>query len=211
MVSSSCLNNILVKFFLKTKSIIIRGKSKIRIKKGAKFVGSENSRLIIGYGDGATSSFKHSGFNLELLENSRLIIPGKVNLGFHGSIRLEENAEISIGNNTYISANCLLRAAKKISIGHNCAISWNVTIVDSDFHEYLVDDIFQNNTKEVKIGNNVWIGNNVIILKGVTIGDYAIVGAGSVVTKDIAPYTAVAGNPAKKIKDNIRPNNIHQL
>lgn len=211
MVSSSCFNNLLIKAFLKTKAITIRGKSKLRIKKGAKFFSLEDSHLTIGYGDGATANFSHSGFNLELLEDSKFSILGNVYIGYHGSIRLEKNAQIQIGSNTYLSANCLLRAAKKITIGNNCAISWNVTIVDSDFHEYFIDNILQENTKEVTIGNNVWIGNNVIILKGVTIGDYAIIGAGSVVTKNVDSYTAVAGNPAKKIKDNIKPNNIHKL
>ena len=211
MVSSSCFNNLLVKVIFKSNAIIIKGKSKLRIKKGAKFHSPNNGQLTLGSGDGATSNFRHSGFNLELLENSKLSIFGNVHIGYHGSLRIEKNAEIQIGSNTYLSASCLLRAAKKITIGDNCAISWNVTILDSDFHEYCVDNILQNNTKEVTIGNNVWIGNNVIILKGVTIGDYAIVGAGSVVTKNIDSYTVVAGNPARKIKNNIQPLNTHKL
>ena len=55
----------------------------------------------------------------------------------------------------------------------------------------------------MKICNNCWIGAGAIILNGVTIGDGAIVGAGAVVTKDVEPYTVVAGNPARKIKDVI--------
>ena len=53
----------------------------------------------------------------------------------------------------------------------------------------------------VKIGNDCWIGAGVIILSGVTIGECSVVGAGAVVTKDVEPYTIVAGVPAKKIKD----------
>lgn len=211
MVSSSCLNNLLIKAFFKSNAITIKGKSKLRLKKGAKFFSLKNSKLRIGYGNGGTSSFEYSGFNLEFLENSKFSILGNVDIGYHGSLRIEKNAEIQIGANTYISANCLLRAARKIIIGNNCAISWNVTIMDSDFHECFINNTLQNNTKEVIIGNNVWIGNNVIILKGVTIGDYAIIGAGSVVTKSVNSYTAIAGNPAKIIKENITPNNPHQL
>lgn len=55
--------------------------------------------------------------------------------------------------------------------------------------------------KKTTIGNDVWIGNRALVLQGVTIGDGAVIGAGSVVTKDIPPYEVWAGNPAKKIKD----------
>ncbi|MBN2686053.1 MAG: acyltransferase [Pontiellaceae bacterium] len=118
---------------------------------------------------------------------------------------------MEIGDNTYLSANALVRAEKHIKIGDNCAISWNVTIVDSDFHAFEVDGELVQRVKEVIIGNHVWIGSHAIILKGVTIGDYAVIGAGSVVTKDVPPYSAVAGNPAKVIKTNVKPINVQKM
>lgn len=211
MVLNSIFNNWLLKLFLKSKVITMRGKSKIRLKKGAQYIANNNGSLVIGYGDGATATFEHSGSNLELLEKSKLIINGNACLGYNSSIRLEKNAQLIIGDNTYISAKALIRAAKSIKIGNNCAISWNVTIMDSDFHDYKVNGILQENTKEVIIEDNVWIGNNVIILKGVHIGKNAIVAAGSVVTRDVEPFSAVGGNPAKKIKSNVNPVNIHKI
>ena len=65
------------------------------------------------------------------------------------------------------------------------------------------------NSKPIKICSNAWIGMNCHILKGVTVGEGAIVGAGSVVTKDVAPWTIVAGNPANYIKD--APNKKNEL
>lgn len=211
MVLNSIFNNWLLKLFLKSKVITIRGKSKIRLKKGAQYIANNNGSLVIGYGDGATATFEYSGSNLELLEKSKLIINGNARVGYNSSIRLEKNAQLIIGDNTYISAKALIRAAKSIKIGNNCAISWNVTIMDSDFHDYKVNGILQENTKEVIIEDNVWIGNNVIILKGVHIGKNAIVAAGSVVTRDVEPFSAVGGNPAKKIKSNVDPVNIHKI
>lgn len=211
MVLNSIFNNWLLKLFLKSKVITIRGKSKIRLKKGAQYIANNNGGLVIGYGDGATATFEYSGSNLELLEKSKLIINGNARVGYNSSIRLEKNAQLIIGDNTYISAKALIRAAKSIKIGNNCAISWNVTIMDSDFHDYKVNGILQENTKEVIIEDNVWIGNNVIILKGVHIGKNAIVAAGSVVTRDVEPFSAVGGNPAKKIKSNVDPVNIHKI
>ncbi len=59
--------------------------------------------------------------------------------------------------------------------------------------------------KSITIGDDVWVGGGVIILPGITIGEHAVVGAGSVVTKDVAPYTVVAGNPAKMVRKLERP------
>lgn len=78
---------------------------------------------------------------------------------------------------------------EKITIGENTVIGYNTTILT---HEYLIDEY---RVGEVVIGNNVMIGANTTILPGITIGDGAIIGAGSVVTKDVAPHTFVAGNP----------------
>jgi acetyltransferase-like isoleucine patch superfamily enzyme len=211
MVLNSIFNNWLIKFFFKSNAITVKGRSKIRLKKHARLEVNNNGSFVIGYGDGTTATFKYSGSNLELLENSKLIVNGNACVGYNSSIRVEENAQLIIGNNTYISSSAFIRSAKSIEIGNNCAISWNVTIMDSDFHDYKVNGIIQENTKEVIIEDNVWIGNNVIVLKGVHIGKNAIVAAGSVVTKDVDPFSAVGGNPAKRIKSNVNPINIQNI
>lgn len=209
MVLRSFLNNFLIKFYFRTKLIIIKGKSKIRLKKNSKFISLNGGKVVFGSGDGGLAYDKSSGINLEFLENSKFIIHGNCTIGYHSSIRIEDNAILEIGENTYISANALIRVAKKIKIGKNCAISWNLTILDSDFHNYTINNEEVLNTKEVIIGDNVWIGNNVIILKGVKIGDNSIVAAGSVVTKSIQNNSIVGGNPAKILKNNASPLNIH--
>ena len=89
----------------------------------------------------------------------------------------------------------------------------NVKILDSDWHTiYDITGECINPPEPIIIGDNVWLGINSIILKGVTRGDNAIVAAGSVVTKNVPPNSIVAGNPAKVIKTNIywdiKPPNI---
>lgn len=205
MVLNSYFNNWLVKFILKSNAIIIKGKSKVRIKKGSKFITTNNSKFILGFGDSTTASFPYSGINLNLMRNSELSIDGKVIVGLNSAITVDNNAKLEIGDGTYIGAKAHIRCQKNIKIGENVAIAWNVTIMDSDFHEYLVNEKKVHGQKNVNIGNNVWIGNNVIILKGVHIGDNAIIGAGSVVTKDVKAGTLVAGVPAGLIKENVRP------
>ncbi|WP_339060441.1 acyltransferase [Tepidibacillus marianensis] len=83
---------------------------------------------------------------------------------------------------------------ERIHVGDNSIIGYNTTILA---HEYLLNEY---RLGDVYVGSNVMIGANSLILPGVTIGDYSIVGAGSVVTKDVPPHAFVAGNPAKLIR-----------
>ncbi|EIF50996.1 DapH/DapD/GlmU-related protein [Sulfurovum sp. AR] len=205
MVSHSLLNNLFIKFLLKSKAITIKGKSKIRIKKNVKFITSKTTDFVIGFGDSTTASYASSGSSLNLMKDSKLCITGKVSIGMNSAITVEDGANLEIGDKTYIGAKAHIRVGKSLKIGKNVAIAWNVTIMDSDFHDYAIDGKKQNITKDVIIGDNVWIGNNAMILKGVTIGENAIIGAGSIVTKDVEPGNAVAGNPAKVIKRNVKP------
>ena len=88
----------------------------------------------------------------------------------------------------------------KISIGKNCAISYNVMIRSQTHNPYNIHgDPIQ---KDIKIGDNVWIGTNVIIREGIEVEDYAIVGANSVGTHDVPFHTVVGGVPARIIRDN---------
>ncbi len=122
------------------------------------------------------------------------------NCQFYSGVRMEigSNGSIRVGNGTYINRNTLLVAEDNITIGKDCRISWDVIIMDSDLHPLNSDTVIN---KPVIIKDNVWIGCRAIILKGVTIGKGAIVAAGSIVTKDVAPYTIVGGNPARYIAD----------
>jgi acetyltransferase-like isoleucine patch superfamily enzyme len=121
---------------------------------------------------------------------------------------------IKVGNNSFVGGTHLV-CAQRIEIGDDVLIAWGGTIVDHDSHSPLwelrkndVRDTFEGHKDwssvrilPVVIGNRAWIGFNVTILRGVTIGEGAVVGACSVVTKDVAPYTVVAGNPARLIRE----------
>jgi len=122
-----------------------------------------------------------------------------------------------IGDYTLLNG-ALVMAEESIEIGSYCLISWNVGIADSDFHplepalrriDAMAISPYSNprperpeiSTRPVKIGDNVWIGMNAVILKGVTIGDNSVVAAGSVVSKSIPANVVVAGNPAVIVKE----------
>ncbi|MBS4067187.1 MAG: acyltransferase [Sulfurimonas sp.] len=113
---------------------------------------------------------------------------------------------VSIGDCSSINANCVLYGTGTINIGTHVRIAANCVIVSSShsFEETTATIHDQGFTAlGITIENNVWIGANVTILDGVTIGTGAIVGAGSVVRKNVAPFTIVAGVPAKIIKTRI--------
>ena len=140
-----------------------------------------------------------------------------------GNFIFESNAgKVIIGKHSYIGGGTFI-SRSLIEIGDNVTIAWGGTFYDHDSHslDYLrrrkdiddeLDDIRNGrnfiankdwsdvNSSPIKICNDAWIGMNVIILKGVTVGEGSIVGAGSVVTKDVPAWTVVAGNPAVIIK-----------
>ena len=150
-------------------------------------------------------------------KNPRAVVIGRHVSCYAGcSFSVGDNGQCSIGDFTLLNG-ALIMAEEKIDIGSHCLISWNVGIADSDFHplepaQRLIDaqalaPYFKNRpprpklkTAPVKITDNVWIGMNAIILKGVTIGENSVVAAGSVVTKSVEPNTVVAGNPAQVVK-----------
>ena len=147
---------------------------------------------------------------------------GKISCGKNTCIRGEllvfaYGGKISIGNYCYIGEGSRIWSGEMVEIGNNVLISHNVNIIDTNSHELNEVErhetfkkiIFEGHpskkgsiqTGKIVIGNNVWINFNSIILKGVSIGEGSIIAAGSMVTKDVPPYTVVGGNPAVIIKN----------
>ena len=135
-------------------------------------------------------------------ENSKLISNG-FTMYEGASIVVIKGGVLSLGRNSYMNAS-LIQCANSITIGNDCAIAGDVLIQDTDFHPILDEHGKKKAvSKPIVIGNHVWICAKATILKGVTIGDGAIVAAGAVVTKDIPARCVVAGNPAKVVRENV--------
>ena len=111
-------------------------------------------------------------------------------------------AEIVIGKNNWFNNNTVLCAMQSIRIGDNCRIGDFVSIIDADFHEVnpATRDRSAGVVKPVFVGNNVWIGSRVMVLKGVRIGDNSVIGAMSLVTREVPSNCVVAGVPAAVIR-----------
>jgi acetyltransferase-like isoleucine patch superfamily enzyme len=147
----------------------------------------------------------------------RAIVFGKHVSCYAGcSFSVGDNGRVRVGDFTLLNG-ALVMCEERIDIGSSCLVSWNVGIADSDFHpldpaQRLIDaqalaPFLKDRpprptlkTAPVIISDNVWIGMNAIILKGVTIGENSVVAAGSVVTKSVPANTVVAGNPAAPVK-----------
>lgn len=108
---------------------------------------------------------------------------------------------IETGKNFFANYNCTILDVARVRIGDNCMFAPNVAIYTAG-HPIHPDtrNTFYEYGKEVTIGDNVWLGGNVVVCPGVHIGNNVVVGAGSVVTKDIPDWSVAAGNPCKVIR-----------
>ena len=188
--------------YLKNKQLIIYPKSKISISKTA-HINLGNGHLVLNY-----SHFGKKGrtnfCQLILGQNSRLSLEkDNFSLCSGSSITIRDNAELIIKGKGFINTNSIIDCYSKIEIGYETIIAFNVTITDSDTHYILKKGVKGEKTKQIIIGNHVWIGMNSIILKGVEIGDNAVIAANTVVTKNVPPNSLFGGNPGKVIEEQI--------
>lgn len=193
-----------VKFFFYEKYSLLIGNISIRINKaiyrkrlnieypikvwgGIRFLFLGSGSINIGKNFHAVSSRRRAVFTL--FSPCHLTIIG--------------NGQIIIGEHVGLNGNTIA-ARSKISIGDNTMIGPNTIIIDHDGHQAWPPEVrWTNNgmTKEIIIENDVWIGMNCIILKGVRIGCGSIIAAGSIVIQDVEANSLYSGNPARKIKN----------
>lgn len=148
---------------------------------------------------------------IELLENAELILEKNTIILTGGYISGSNNSKITIGKNSYISQEVRFNSRHSIQIGKNVLIGYQVMMMDYDAHTIFYHDDLNNQQlnsqsnqgKAIVIGDNVWIGARVTILKGVNIGAGSIIGANSCVASNIPANTIAVGNPAKIVRSNI--------
>jgi acetyltransferase-like isoleucine patch superfamily enzyme len=172
------------------------------ISKGATVEFYDNGFLALGT---ERSSFRGwaGRTKIHMLENSKLVLHGMNQIGRGSLVWILADGVIDIAGGGFTAGNNIIIAKERVSIGKNCQIAWGVTISDHDFHRTFTNGVKNTETAPVKIGDGVWIGMNATILKGVEIGDSAIVAAGSLVTQNVPARSMVAGVPARVIKENV--------
>lgn len=160
--------------------------------------------------------FQNCGINFRLMEDSTILGGKYISIGDNVTLgkrtvltawnSLEKEPYVSIGNNTVIGDDCHITAIREILIGSNVLMGKKITITDNSHGKgVLLDEIIHPINRQlfskgsVIIEDYVWIGDKVTILPGVTIGFNSIIGANSVVTKNIESNSIAVGNPAKII------------
>jgi acetyltransferase-like isoleucine patch superfamily enzyme len=132
--------------------------------------------------------------------------PGEYRLGRGSCLRegarlyVGPGATLTLGSGAAIGARSVVNVTQSLTVGTGSQVSWQCQVLDSDFHEITDDEgATRPSSAPVIIGEHVLVGTGALVLKGVTLGDGAIVAAGSVVTRDVPPRTVVAGNPARPV------------
>ena len=175
----------------------IHRKTVTKIHKNARFVLNQSACLMFG----EPSGYRYCRSSYFAVGNEATVkLNGSFLVNDNAYIIVRKNGVLSLGNG-YISSNSHIICTESIEIGNDVAIADSVHIRDSDDHEILYNGYVK--TSPIRICDHVWIGQRATILKGVTIGEGAIVAAGAVVTKDVPARSIVAGVPAKVIKENV--------
>ena len=150
------------------------------------------------------------GLELEVARRGRVQFGRFVWIGDRTKIRCHEG-EVEIGGKTVIGQECTISAYQRVRIGEQCVIADRAMFIDFDHGVVEVErpirlqGIYK---RDVEVGSNVWIGYGACILRGVRVGDNAVVGTNSVVTKDVPANAVVGGVPAKVIRMREEPKSL---
>ena len=139
--------------------------------------------------------------NIEIGKKAKLTLGKKVKIRSGSKIIVRKCAEVSIGRNTSLNYRCMVVAHEKITIGNDVQVGPNVLFYDHE-HDFGEKDGLKNlkyKTEPIEIGNNVWIGANVVILRGTKIGDNCVVGAGSVIKGNFSNNSVIIQERDTKI------------
>jgi acetyltransferase-like isoleucine patch superfamily enzyme len=154
--------------------------------------GVAGGERLMAFGPGIKVSRPHRG--------AQLFFGERVMVGEHVKFYLDSpEARIEVGAYSGINRRAEICAKTMVRIGEGCAIGWDVCITDSDYHEFENSD----RVSPITIGDNVWIGARAMVLKGVTIGDGAVIAAGAVITRDVPERTLVAGPRAEVVRHDV--------
>ena len=130
----------------------------------------------------------------------------------HGCKIRSHEGSVSIGAKTVLGQECTISSFQHVSIGRECVIADRVMLIDFDHGMVEVErpirlqGIYK---RDVRVGNNVWIGYGACVLRGVTVGDNAVIGTNAVVTRDVPANAVVGGVPARLIRMRETPRRMH--
>ncbi len=160
-------------------------------------------RITFGNPDKNGAIVSRLPINFFIGKDAKVEVEHSVSIGPGVNIIVKDSAKLRIGAGTYFTSDLHLEVMNAVNIGSNCAISWGVTIIDDNHHQVLPATPTTAFSKQVTIGDQVWIGCNATILEGTMIGNDSIVAAGSVVKGVFPANVLIGGNPARVLKEAI--------
>lgn len=158
--------------------------------------------IKLGFGSVGIFDKKYSRTIYEV--SGKIVFNGSANIGHGSKISVSKSGKLILGDNFRISAESTIVCNKKIVFGNNCLLSWDILIMDTDFHKIIYNHKITNLNKEIIIGEHVWIGCRCLILKGTNIPNNSIISANTNIYKSFTKQsTVIGGNPPRTIKENI--------
>ena len=183
-----------------TKFVTLKGKIHIEapLKPGM---------IRFGFGDVGIVDRKYTRTLIEI--NGTIIFKNTANFGYGSKVSVGKRGILKVGNKFDISAKSTIICFESITIEDDVLFSWDILVMDTDFHKTLntqTNEINDSVTKPIFLGANTWVGTGAIILKGTVVPANTIIGAASILNKiyDIRENCLVAGNPASIKKENIK-------
>jgi len=155
-------------------------------------------------------AFVGPGVTIEIGKDAKLHL-GRWSWVGHGTKIRAHEGEVRIGAKTVLGQECTISSFQHVSIGRECIVADRVMLIDFDHGVVEVERPIREQgiyKRDVRVGNNVWMGYGACVLRGVTIGDNAIVGTSSVVTKDVPDNAVVAGIPATLLRMRAKPRRL---
>lgn len=186
--------------------ILVGYKTKIKINRNTKISldSVEFGTIKIGVSSGSMGKGRGQYTSLYMGREATLVVHGSIIVSKNSVIDIEKGAVLEIGKNFSANSGLCIKCSNRIEIGDDCICGWDTIFVDKDGHFIIKNGNRTTPSRKIQVGNHVWIGANVCILKGSTVLDDVVIGAGSLLTSKVYESKKIyAGNPAKIIADDI--------
>ena len=186
--------------------VLLFGKIQYQVKRGCIVIDTKRKtdifRIGASYGFFGTKPHRYTCYS----NIGKHVLKGRCDVENGGIVRVRENAVLTTGNYVKFGANVRVQCASSITISDLVRFSWDCQLFDTDFHYILKQGgIIKKNTLPVFIGNNVWVGNHVSIMKGSMVPSYSVVSSQTLVNKQFSSESVIIGGiPAKVIGEGTR-------
>lgn len=159
--------------------------------------------VLLGFGANGAFDFRRSRSVWQVA--GEVVFEGPARLGNGFKLSIASGGRVNFGANFVLSAESQIVCRESITFGEGCLISWDVLMLDGDFHPLIAEDGTESTMRApIVLGDRVWVGARSCILKGVALADDVVVAAGSIVARpELESHVLIAGNPARVVRSGV--------